>query len=71
MSGLYVRVYVCLCVCAFQLKVQSICVVPLLILSQNGCCQADKLSNGALMGRKGKVIHNCGLLGPVAINMKS
>lgn len=31
---------------------------PLLILSQNGCCQAEKLPSGALMGLNGKLIHN-------------
>lgn len=28
---------------------------PLLILSQNGCCQAEKLPSGALMGRNSEL----------------
>lgn len=40
---------------------------PLLILSQNGCCQAEKLPNGAATD---KLIHNCRLSGLIVSNMK-
>lgn len=61
----------CVCLCTFQLKVQLIYVVPLLIPSQNGCCQAEKLPNGPLRGLNGKLIHVCGLFGALASNVKS
>lgn len=52
---------VCLCVNSNSKFSRSVrC--PLLILSQNGCCQAEKLPNGALMG------HNVEL---IASNVKS
>lgn len=63
--------YVCVCVCTFQLKVQLIYAVPPLIPSQNGCCQAEKLPNGPLKGLNGKLIHDCGSFGALASNVKS
>lgn len=68
----FMRMYMCVFVCVHSSSKFSRSVwCPQLILSQNGCCQAEKLLNGALMGLNGKVIHNCGLLGLIASNMKS
>lgn len=65
------KLSLCVCVCTFQLKVQLIYAVPLLIPSQNGCCQAEKLPNGPLKGLNGKLIHDCGLFGLLASSVKS
>lgn len=52
----------CVCVWIPALSSVDLCGAPLLILSQNGCCQADKFPNGALMRQNSELI---------ASNMKS
>ncbi len=62
--------YMCVFVCVHSSSKFSRSVCPSLILSQNGCCQAEELPNGALMGLNDKLIHNCRLRGLSVSNMK-
>lgn len=65
------RMHMCVFVCVHSSSKFSRSVrCPLLILSQNGCCQAEKLPNVAVMVLNDKLIHNSGLHGLITSYMK-